>query len=198
MNKKTFQIFNSRAVLTRAEGGDAPTRIEGYASVFDQPSELMFGVREYIDKDAFNDTDMTDVRALFNHDPNMMLGRTTSGTLEVRVDEKGLFYSVQLPDTQVGNDVAALVERGDISQSSFGFTIEEAAWEVKDGEDVYVIKKVGRLFDVSPVTFPAYPQTSVQARAMRELYSTIQKDFEAPAWRRAYAERRILLTAKTV
>lgn len=157
--------------MEMAEGGKTVT---GYAAVFNSLSEEMWGFRERIDSAAFEGTDMTDVRALFNHDPNMLLARSSSGTLSLSVDEKGLRYSFDLPDTTAGRDLGEMLRRGDVSQSSFGFTISDDEWiETRndDGEvetTTRVIKKIQRLFDVSPVTYPAYPDASVALRSMEQ------------------------------
>jgi uncharacterized protein len=150
---------------------DAGASISGYAAVFNQETIIgssMWGFREQIALGAFDDAIKTDdVRALFNHDPNILLGRTESGTLRLKTDKKGLRYEVDLPDTAQAKDVRTLIQRGDVSGSSFGFVVEEDEWdekEVKKGKlPLRTIKKAS-LFDVSPVTYPAYPQTSVSAR----------------------------------
>lgn len=149
--------------------------IAGYAAVFNTETIIgssMWGFREQIAPEAFDDAIKTDdVRALFNHDPNILLGRTESGTLRLKVDKKGLRYEVDLPDTVQAKDVRTLIQRGDVSGSSFGFIVEEDDWderEVKKGKlPLRTIKKAS-LFDVSPVTYPAYPQTSVSARSKAE------------------------------
>jgi len=140
--------------------------IRGYAALFNTPTEL-WGFNERIAPGAFTKTlnDGADVRALFNHDPNYVLGRTTAGTLKLWEDERGLMYEIAPQDTGVGKDIVASIKRGDVTQSSFGFYIEKEEWEYKDGEpDMRVIKEA-RLFDVSPVTFPAYEETTVYARS---------------------------------
>jgi HK97 family phage prohead protease len=156
----------------RADDADAERRtVTGYAAVFNSPSEDM-GFIEYIEPGAFRDALKTsDVRALFNHDPNYILARTASGTLRLEEDGKGLRYQFDAPATTFGNDFLTMLRRGDISQSSFGFTVGEQAWEEKraaDGSTQHIrrIKKIDRLFDVSPVTYPAYPDTEVALRAM--------------------------------
>ena len=102
-----------------------------------------------------------DVRVLFNHDNNLVLGRTISGTATLEVDEKGLRYTCQLPDTSYAKDLIELMERGDVTQSSFAFTIEDESWEERaDGMLIRTVKKVGQLYDVSPVTYPAYTEAT--------------------------------------
>lgn len=159
--------------------------VTGYAAVFNKESEDMgwfTEMRELIMPGAFDDADMSDVRALFNHDPNLLLARTSSGTLDLSLDKNGLKYTFEIPDTQAGRDLRELLKRGDISQSSFGFTIAKQSWdEEKDerGETIRVtrkIEKVARLYDVSPVTYPAYPDASVALRSLKEWKEENEKD----------------------
>lgn len=135
--------------------------IAGYAAKYNQMSEELWGFREIIAPGAFDNVLKDDVRALFNHDANMVLGRTKAGTLELEVDELGLRYKVIPPDTTWANDLKTSMKRGDINQSSFAFTVEEDSWEYDEEKDLCTrtIKKVKRLYDVSPVTYPAYEQT---------------------------------------
>ena len=134
--------------------------VEGYAAVFNSTTDLG-AFQERIAPGAFSDVLDDDVRLLINHD-GMPLARTTNGTMTLTQDEKGLHYRAQLSDTQAGRDVYTMIKRGDLSQSSFAFTIKE---ESIDEEGVRVIDKVARLIDTSIVTFPAYKAASVFARA---------------------------------
>lgn len=152
---------------------DRPATLSGYAAVFyradDQGTEygLWSGAVERIMPGAFYKAiEGDDVRALFNHDPNHVLGRTTSGTLRLSVDKIGLRYDVDLPDTQVGRDTATSAERGDISGSSFAFSIRDggAEWRRENGIEIRELRSL-ELFDVSPVTFPAYKSTTVAVRS---------------------------------
>jgi uncharacterized protein len=148
-----------RTSEVRAAGDDTLV-IEGYAANFEQTTDLGY-FRETIARGAFDGVLEDDVRLLLNHDGAPM-ARTTNGTLELTVDESGLRYRAALADTQDGRDLYKLIKRGDISQSSFAFTIEEQSWNEDRTERT--ISKVGRLMDVSPVTYPAYPTTTVSAR----------------------------------
>lgn len=144
--------------------------VVGYAARYNAETVILGLWRERIAPGAFESAlhGDDDVRALFNHDPNKLLGRTSSGTLRLSDDDKGLRYEVDLPETQDARDVHELIKRGDVTGSSFGFRIVENEWDdtpTKKGKlPLVTIRKV-ELFDVSPVTFPAYPQTSVSARA---------------------------------
>lgn len=149
--------------------GDGNT-VEGHAAVFNKFSEDLGGFREKIAPGAFRDSiKSSDTRALFNHNPNFVLGRTSSGTLELKEDKQGLFFRTSLPNTTWANDLRVSCQRGDINQCSFGFTIETDEWTEKDdGSMERTIKKVRDLLDVSIVTFPAYPDTSVAVRNLEE------------------------------
>lgn len=139
--------------------------VEGYASVFNSMSEDLGGFREIILPGAFSEVLDNDVRALYNHDSNYLLARTTSGTLELKEDEKGLYYRFEMPNTSYGNDMLELFRRGDLSQSSFGFTVEKDSWRMEDGQHIRYIERVGSLFDVSPVVYPAYTAASSGLRS---------------------------------
>lgn len=149
----------------------------GHAAVFDSPSQDLGGFIEEVDRGAFDGVLEDDVRALFNHDANFILGRTKSGTLRLSVDDKGLRYEFDIPDTSAGRDLKVSMERGDIDQSSFGFRVKEDEWrELDDGTVKRTILELERLYDVSPVTFPAYPDTDVAKREYRAFVE--QKDQE--------------------
>jgi HK97 family phage prohead protease len=149
---------------------DKGVRIGGYAAKFGVLSENLGGFREQIEAGAFGDVLGNDVRALINHDANLVLGRTTAGTLAISQDDTGLAYEVLLPDTQAARDLALSIKRGDVSQSSFAFSIAPGGddWteDPETGGYVRTVKKVGRLFDVSPVTYPAYPDATIGMRSL--------------------------------
>jgi len=168
MEQERRFFTNTFKVEKRAnDDGTESTVIRGYASVFDSLSENLGGFRETIEKGAFSDVLDNDVRALFNHDANLILGRTTSGTLKIGEDDKGLNYEIDPPDTQVARDLLVSMERGDVTQSSFAFTVEDDDWNEDDeGRIIRTIRKVSRLFDVSPVTYPAYPDATVGLRGL--------------------------------
>ena len=158
------EVVEQRAYDGEIKAAAESRTVEGYASVFNSMSEDL-GFREIILPGAFSDVLDNDVRALYNHDSNYLLARTTSGTLELKEDEKGLYYRFEMPNTSYGNDMLELFRRGDLTQSSFGFTVEKDSWRMKDGQQVRYIERVGSLFDVSPVVFPAYSQASSGLRS---------------------------------
>jgi len=134
--------------------------IRGYAAVYNSDSEWMGGFYEQIAPGAFDGVMENDVRAYFNHDENLLLGRVSSGTLRIGSDSRGLYYEVDLPNTSYANDLVELMKRGDVNQSSFAFLIERDRWEERDGKTYRIIEKVSRLLDVSPVSQPAYPDAT--------------------------------------
>lgn len=151
---------------------DGQNILEGYSAVFDSPSENMgwgdFEVREYIAPGAFtNALKKSDCRALFNHDPNFVLGRESAKTLELSQDERGLKSRILLPDTTFANDLAVSVERGDIKEQSFAFIVAKDQWEEDRDNKIATrtILEIKELFDVSPVTYPAYPDTDIAKRS---------------------------------
>ena len=130
--------------------------IEGYAALYDNETNIG-PFKETIARGAFDDVLDNDVRALMNHDPNYVLGRTGAGTLELELDDTGLKYRIKLGEQQYAKDLYESVKRGDISQSSFAFTIAEQSWS--EDRTVRSVDKVATLLDVSPVTYPAYKDT---------------------------------------
>lgn len=184
--RKTRQTrtFNGR-FAAREEGG--ARRIEGYFAVFGEQYELWPGATESIDPHAFDEALDDDIRCLTDHETRLVNGRTTAGTLSLRVDERGLFGSTLIneEDTDATN-LYARVKRGDVSQCSFGFDIlEEETERRSDGSVHYTIKKV-KLYEVSVVTFPAYRDTGVEAR--RADFEAMRRR-ETEAWKNQMKER---------
>jgi len=159
----------SEVVEKRSYNGEARAlegrTVEGYASVFNSMSEDLGGFREIILPGAFKNALNDDVRALYNHDSNYLLARTTSGTLELKEDDKGLYYRFEMPNTSYGNDLLELYRRGDLTQSSFGFTVDKDSWRMEEGQHIRYIESVSSLFDVSPVVYPAYTAASSGLRS---------------------------------
>jgi len=143
----------------------------GHASVFNVEAGPTY-FREMVAPGAFRDTiEVDDIRALFNHDPNYVLGRNRAGTLSLAEDEIGLASKILPPETQWAKDLAVSMNRGDITQMSFGFVVEGEEWikgdEATGKPDVRILKRV-KLFDVSIVTYPFYPDTDVAVRSWQE------------------------------
>jgi HK97 family phage prohead protease len=150
------------AYLETRNGEDSLFEFSGYAAVFDSPSEDLGGFTEIIKHGAFKGRTEDDVRLLVNHNPDLLLARTTSGTLRLKEKPEGLHVAADIADTQAGRDLRVLIDRGDMSQMSFGFRVLEDEWDVDEDDNlIRTITKFRELFDVSPVTFPAYPETSI-------------------------------------
>lgn len=163
--KERRVIFKSEVRATTSQDGQHS--ISGYAAVFNSLSEYIAPrTREVIAPGAFSEALSDDVRALFNHEDSMILGRTSAGTLQLAQDNTGLYYSVTLPDTQYARDLLALVKRGDVTQNSFAFSVrpeDVQTSEAENGDTIETITRVKRLYDVSPVTYPAYPAAAITA-----------------------------------
>lgn len=157
--------------LTIETRDDGAKRIVGHAAVFNQLSEDLGGFREQIAPGAFEEAIKTDdIRALFNHDANLVLGRNRAKTLTLKEDATGLAIEILPPDTQYARDLMVSMERGDITQMSFGFSVRPNGQNWAKNDDGLYIRTLTRvrLYDVSPVTYPAYPQTDVALRALNE------------------------------
>jgi len=144
---------------------DETKKLIGHAAVFDTIGDGGF-FREKISPGAFaKSIGRDDVRALFNHDSNYVLGRNTAGTLKLSEDQRGLVVEIDPPDTQWARDLLTSIERGDISQMSFGFETIKDSWErgAKNEPDLRTLEEV-KLWDVSPVTFPFYLETDIALR----------------------------------
>jgi len=165
LEKFDAEVRNHKAIVEKREfrmehAEYEGQTIRGYAAVYNSDSEWMGGFYEQIAPGAFDNVMENDVRAYFNHDENLLLGRVSSGTLRLGSDSRGLYYEVDLPNTSYANDLVELMKRGDVNQSSFAFLIERDRWEERDGKTYRIIEKVSRLLDVSPVAQPAYPDAT--------------------------------------
>jgi uncharacterized protein len=165
LERRAFPTLELRMAAPEAEGESRP-HIVGHAAVFNSLSEMLWGFRETISPGAFREAiEKSDVRALVNHEPSFVLGRKKNGTLKLWEDERGLAIDIDPPETRWASDLLVSIGRGDIDQMSFGFTVAEDSWDTVDGESRRTILRVDELFDVSPVTFPAYPETDTALRA---------------------------------
>lgn len=161
---KTTKERERRTVSFEVRADEESRKIVGHAAVFDQAADIGGWFNEVIDRGAFDEAMGNDeIMALFNHDPNLVLGRTGNGTVKLTTDDTGLRYEIDLPDTPTGNEVLELVRSKTIHKSSFGFRVLEESYDYDT--DTRTILKV-ELFDVSPVTYPAYEGTDVSARSI--------------------------------
>lgn len=169
-----------------------PPVIKGYGAKFRTLSEPMPIMRDGEKVGTFREQLMpgcfasaiptSDVRSLFNHDPNLILGRTTSGTMRVAEDEVGLDFEVDPPDTTYARNLEISMRRKDITQCSFGFSVAEGGDSfTKDsmpGTWIRSIHKIARLYDVSPVTYPAYVDTNCAMRSALSAVATEEADIQ--------------------
>ena len=173
---KEIRNYNEiKATETRA--------VEGYAVVFDSLSNDLGGFTEVINRNALDGViEKSDVFCLLNHDNSRgVLARSNKGTgsLELSIDDKGLKYRFEAPKTALGDELLEGLRRGDISASSFAFTVGSDSWEKReDGSYLRTINSIKELFDVSPVYQPAYSATSVDTRGLDELKQKEQKEID--------------------
>lgn len=167
---------------TRSQSGiqtTVPRVIEGYALRFDSLSNDLGKFRETISPHALDDTDLSNVLCLVNHDFDQVIGRTSANTLDLKVDEKGLYFRCQLPNTSYANDLYELVSRGDIRNCSFRFAVPDKpkgdSFERRDGGYIRSVNKISELLEISIVSIPAYKETSVEV-AQRSLQQAIQEN----------------------
>jgi Escherichia/Staphylococcus phage prohead protease len=170
MNIEKRSIHNRVEVRTNLDGV-AGKWLVGLAARYGSLSNDLGGFKERIAPGAFASVVGDDCRCLLNHDPNVVLGRTKSGTLRLADTAHGLSYACLLPDTQAARDLHTSVARGDIDQNSFSFGVADEKWDEATDENGNrfvrrTIRAFSRLFDVSPVTYPAYEDTHVDARAL--------------------------------
>ena len=160
-----------RAMETIKAVDDEKMIVEGYALRFNTLSNDLGGFVEEISPEALKEADLSDVRCLIDHDSSKVLGRTTSETLELKVDDEGLYFRTQLPNTTYAKDLYENIRLGNINQCSFGFILDEDGDEFEKREDGLfkrTLRKIKSLFDVSIVTYPAYNDTQV-APALRSI-----------------------------
>lgn len=167
-----------QAFQTRDDSGEK--YICGYFAVFNSDYTIWDGATESVDPHAFDETLDADIRCLIDHDTRLVLGRTKSGTLILRIDEKGLYGEVKINEAdQDAMNLYERVKRGDVDQCSFGFDIVKEEYEERENDVHWTIKKV-ILYEVSVCTFPAYEETEVSAR--KKDYGSIKKR-EVDAWK---------------
>ncbi len=187
METRAFEFTEVRAVKDKL-------RLEGHAAVFNRLSEDLGGFREQITPGAFSQSIAEDdIMALFNHDPNYVLGRNRAGTLQLNEDTTGLAMIINLPDTQIGRDLMVSVERRDITGASFSFFVPQGGdrWEHMENMDLRTLL-FARLKDVSPVAFPAYRDTDLSI-AKRSYEAWRQMVAPVAPYARLLRERRMKL-----
>ena len=180
--------------LRAAAADDEPPVLEGYAARFNSETLIggdSWGWRERIAPGAFAETiTRDDIRALFNHNPNIVLGRRENDTLTLAEDQKGLRVTITPPDTVAARDVVALIKRGDVDGMSVAFRVKAEEWvEPKRKGDLPTRTLTDlQLFDIGPVVFPAYPTTSIKARNQAKTYGEGEERAEQAAADRLTAD----------
>jgi HK97 family phage prohead protease len=184
--KPKDSVFERRYISfeTRAADSEDKSLIEGKASSFGTLYDMGWFL-EKVSADSMKDADMSECKCLFNHDQNIVLGAMSSNTLDISTTKEGLMYRSEVPDTTSAMDAYKLIKRGDVDKSSFGFIVSEQTWTEVDRSslvgqipdetldrmtyggkvDIREITKISKLFDVSPVTYPANPDTSAAKRS---------------------------------
>jgi len=160
--KLTFPLDDIE--FEKREDGSLPT-IKGHAAVFNVIEDGGW-FREQVAPGAFSESLKTDdIRALWNHNTEIVIGRNKNGTLRLKEDKKGLYIEIDPPNTSAAKDAVELIRRGDVSQMSFGFQVKKATWrEEEDEKDLRTIEEV-KLWEVSPVTFPFYDATDISIKS---------------------------------
>lgn len=186
---KEIRCLNISEIHLEKRGDDnkESRKVEGYAALFDTETQINDWLIESIDKNAFDKCNYDDCIMCFNHDENQIVARYSAKTLTLEVDDKGLKFSAEMPNTSAGNDILENIRCGNIQGCSFAFIVKSAEWTFSDNSnepDRRNITEIDKLYDVSPVVHPAYADTTVALRAKEE-HST-QKD----------EERKIALSAK--
>ena len=193
MNKKDYinniedaerRFVYAPVILEERQQGDVKESvIEGYALKFNSETTIGNYFREEILPGAVDEVLMDDVRCLFNHDPNYVLARSKEGkgTLKLVPDAIGLKYSYVTPNRSYAKDLEDAIRTEDVSQSSFAFSIEEENWIERDGElPIRQIKKLKRLYDVSPVTYSAYADATVGKRSLEAMHKAKETEVVEP------------------
>jgi HK97 family phage prohead protease len=183
------RIINIETTLETREQEDGKQTdiVVGYGSVYNSRSNDLGGFYEYIAEGAISEDviNKSDVRALINHNMDKILARSVNGngTLKLNTDSKGLRYEFEIPDTSYGRDLKVNMANGNLSQSSFAFTVADDDWSTDEsGNNIRTITKIDRLFDISVVTYPAYSQAEsdlvVAQRGLASYKETLKKEEE--------------------
>ena len=195
MSKYEQRLMTASSLEVRADDEGNENRIVGYAAVFNSMSENLGGFREQIAQGAFASSlgEGSDIRALWNHNSDFVIGRTTSGTLRLSEDEIGLRFEIDMPES--ARQQIEAIRRGDVTQMSFGFSVKPNGDRVEEDEDGMLIRTLTdvKLMEVSPVAFPAYQATSVDQRTVEQLREQIKPATVTEQTTRRVERKRALL-----
>ncbi|HDR4450756.1 HK97 family phage prohead protease [Bacillus cereus] len=173
---KETRTFDITKLNTRDATEEQPSLITGYAAVFNSKTSIGGWFDEIIAPGAFARalSENGDIRALFNHNWDNVLGRTKSGTLRLEEDGRGLKFEVELPNTSTGRDLAESMSRGDINQCSFGFWVTEEDWDYNVEPALRTVKEV-ELYEISVVSIPAYDDTEASLVRGKEIGKEVEQ-----------------------
>lgn len=195
MSKYEQRLMPGTSLEVRADEEGNENRIVGYAAVFNSMSENLGGFREQIAQGAFASSlgEGSDIRALWNHNSDFVIGRTTSGTLRLSEDDIGLRFEIDMPES--ARQQIEAIRRGDVTQMSFGFSVKPNGDRVEEDEDGMLIRTLTdvKLMEVSPVAFPAYQATSVDQRTVEQLREQIRPATVTEQTTRRVERKRALL-----
>lgn len=191
-NKKEIRRVSFRPSLKRSDENTSSRTVEGYALLFDTPSDGLW-FDEVIERGALDGViEKSDVMAVLNHNVDrgvLARSRNGDGSLTLIVDDKGLLYRFEAPNTALGDELLENLRRGEVCESSFCFTVEKETWTFKEGErDHRTIHKIDELFDVSPVYNGAYSATSVYTRGRDDQRNAADEESRKQAQLQAYFE----------
>lgn len=174
--KRETRTFDITGLQTRDSTSEEPNAISGYAAVFNSPTTIGDWFTETITPGAFARaiSENGDIRALFNHNWDNVLGRTKNGTLRLEEDDRGLKFEVELPNTSVARDLTESMKRGDINQCSFGFIPIEETWNYEVEPITRTISEV-ELFEISVVSIPAYDDTEASLVRSKEIGKEVEQ-----------------------
>lgn len=179
MTEVEYRAVELDAGELRAGQGDSIGQIAGYALIFGAPSTNLPFI-EVIENHALDGVDLSKVLALYNHDFANVLGRVDSGTLKLDVDDHGLHFTLDIPDTTLGHDVYTQIKNGNLRGLSFRFTLADGGetWKNVNGKPVRYISAISSMREISIVSVPAYDDTSVEVtRSFKEF--TKQSEYKA-------------------
>jgi HK97 family phage prohead protease len=178
---------------------EGPSKLVGTAAVFGKRSGDLGSFVEVLEPGAFTEAlKSSDIRALYNHNPDHLLGRMKAGTLRVWESDEGLEYEVDLPASPMARAVLESVERGDITGNSFSFIVDKDEWHTdEDGTTVRTVRSVKEVYDVGPVTFPAYEDTVVSSRSAQRAKSQAEELEAAAEAQATFRDQVIVRVAQT-
>lgn len=193
MEKQIERRFSAKSggnIEARAEGEGQTEVIAGYACMYDVITDMGWYF-ERVAKGACEGRESDDVIACFNHEEEMVMARTTGGTLELKSDDKGLHYQFDVPNLSYAKDLAENIRLKNVTQSSFAFIVAEETWDYdyKDGKALRTINKFERLFDVSPVVFPAYDTEELSVDMRSKYMAQVPSRQDADAWKKESEKR---------